>query len=67
MSGAFFWFKNKSIFSRNWKQFFPNMYGLEGYLGTHCSSAEAYSLPPELPEGFEQIYLKKNWEHFYKI
>lgn len=66
-SGTFFWFKNKSIFSRDWQTFYPNLYGLEGYLGTHFSSSEAFSIPPELPAGYEQIYLKENWEHFYKI
>jgi len=66
-SGAFFWFKNKTLFSRDWERFYPNIYGLEGYLATHHSSSEAYSIPPELPKGYEQIYLKKNWEYFYKI
>lgn len=66
-SGAFFWFKNQSLFSKDWQKFYPNVYGLEGYMATHFSSEEAFSIEPELPEGFEDIYMKHNWEHFYKI
>lgn len=66
-SGAFFWFKNKSIFSKNWKKFHQSIYGLEGYLPTHISTEMAFSIPPELPEGNEDIYMKHNWEVFYNI
>lgn len=64
-SGAFFWFNNKKIFSRDWKKYYPSIYGLEGYLATHCDTSEAFSIPPELPFGHEDIYDKNNWQKFY--
>jgi hypothetical protein len=66
-SGAFFWFNNKSIFSKNWQKFYPSIYGLEGYLATHFNTEEAFSIPPELPFGYEDIYNKNNWEKFYTL
>jgi len=66
-SGAFFWFRNKDLFSREWKKCYNSIYGLEGYLATHFSSKEAFSIDPELPDNHEDIYKKENWEYFYKI
>jgi len=66
-SGAFFWFRNKSLFEKDWQNFYPNVYGLEGYLPTHFSTEEAFSIQPELPDGYEDIYMKHNWEKFYTI
>ena len=63
-SGAFFWFNNQKLFSRDWQRFYPSIYGLEGYMATHFDTIEAYSIPPELPFGNEDTYQKSSWEKF---
>jgi len=66
-SGAFFWFKNKSIFSKNWQTFYADVHGLEGYLATHLKSSEAYSIEPSLPNELPNILDKYTWNHIYNI
>ncbi len=66
-SGAFFWFKNKSIFSKEWQKFYPDVHGLEGYLATHLDSSKAYGIQPDLPDFLPNILDKYTWENIYKI
>ena len=40
-SGTFFWFKNRELFSRNWRDVPPDYYGSEKYLGNLFTQAEA--------------------------
>lgn len=65
-SGAFFWFNNKKLFSKNWQNIKPVMHGLEGYMATHFTSEEAHSIEPSLPDGFEDTYNPEHWVNFYR-
>jgi len=60
-SGAFFWFKNKDIFSKTWQNFYHDRFGLEGYLGMHIDSKMAYAISPKFIDGYENPYEMKNW------
>jgi phosphopantetheinyl transferase (holo-ACP synthase) len=43
-SGTFFWFRNKSLFSKDWQHTRPGKHGVETYLSTHFSTKEAKCL-----------------------
>ena len=57
-SGTFFWLRHKAIFSRNWRDIEPTMYGVEGYPGRHIPLERTFSLidPPDSNEFLE------NWK-----
>lgn len=53
-SGAFFWFRNAAIFSRDWRDIQDGPFGVEGYLGRHIPLRDSCSLTP--PRRFSRLY-----------
>ncbi len=56
-SGTYFWFRNSSVFSKDWRPVHPHLYGVEGWLGRHVPIERSYSLmePNENERWGEQI------------
>ena len=69
-SGAFFWFRNKDLFSKDWKQVPRIRHGAEAYLSMLFSTAEAHCRfvdgVPESPYDIDclQRMLKPSLVHF---
>lgn len=63
-SGAFFWFRHDALFSRpSWREFQPDRWGVEYYLGRHIPPEEAFDLADGKtngPDGVpQQLYWRK--------
>lgn len=45
-SGTYFWFRNSVVFSKNWRDICPHLYGVEGWIGKHVDFNRSYCLIP---------------------
>lgn len=45
-SGTFFWFRNRPLFSRQWRDIQMERHGTEAFLGRHFSEQETFELTP---------------------
>lgn len=43
-SGTYFWFRHSTVFSKNWKEIHPHLYGVEGWIGKHVDLKRSYCL-----------------------
>lgn len=62
--GAFYWFRNKDVFTRrDWETFHENRYAAELYLGSKIDTKKSYCIFPILHPG-DNIYkyTEKHWE-----
>jgi hypothetical protein len=43
-SGTYFWFRHSAVFSKNWRDITPHLYGVEGWIGKHVDFERSYCL-----------------------
>lgn len=43
-SGTYFWFRHSTVFSKAWRNIYPHLYGVEGWIGQYVDFDRSYSL-----------------------